>query len=160
MCKLLTYLHFFISNQHLYAITAIIANIPNKYKVITIFKNVYNLKYSTTGMTTGAWFGAHNIKGTPANWNGNPSTASFASPPPAGEYCLMVSTGGLQVWRPCSYTDITVVYGAICYKQGMTYRITLRILTISYNISNMIWYWCKRLKYREQMQDFLQYFLK
>ncbi|XP_034329360.2 uncharacterized protein [Magallana gigas] len=72
----------------------------------------------TTGMSTGAWFGVHNIKGTPANWNGNPSIASFASPPPAGEYCFMVSIDGAQTWQPCSYTDITVVYGAICYKQA------------------------------------------
>uniref|UniRef100_A0A8W8IHD8 C-type lectin domain-containing protein n=1 Tax=Magallana gigas TaxID=29159 RepID=A0A8W8IHD8_MAGGI len=73
---------------------------------------------ATTGMSTGAWFGVHNIKGTPANWNGNPSIASFASPPPAGEYCFMVSIDGAQTWRRCSYTDITVVYGAICYKQA------------------------------------------
>lgn len=77
------------------------------------------MKYSTTGKATGAWFGVHNIKGTPANWNGNPSAASFASPTPAGEYCFMVSTGGTQTWQSCSYTNITVVYGAICYKQGL-----------------------------------------
>lgn len=82
-------------------------------------QNVYTLKYSTTGMATGAWFGTHNIKGTPGNWNGNPSIASFASPPPAGENCFMMSTGGTQTWKPCSYTNFTVVYGAICYKEGM-----------------------------------------
>eukprot|EP00105_Crassostrea_gigas_P013710 XP_011430111.2 PREDICTED: uncharacterized protein LOC105330201 [Crassostrea gigas] len=72
----------------------------------------------TTGMSTGAWFGVHNIKGTPANWNGNPSIASFASPPPAGEYCLK-STAGTHTWQPCSYTNISDVYGAICYKEAL-----------------------------------------
>lgn len=89
-------------------------------------QNGYTLKYSTTGTTTVAWFGTHNIKGTPANWNGNPSIASFASTSPAGENCLLVSTGGTQAWRPCSYNDITNVYGAVCYKEGMIYSIDIK----------------------------------
>lgn len=49
-----------------------------------------------------------------------------SSTPTAGEYCLLMSTGGTQTWQPCSYTDITAVRGAICYTEGMVYNIDIK----------------------------------
>ncbi|XP_052704032.1 uncharacterized protein LOC128180181 [Crassostrea angulata] len=81
--------------------------------------NLLSTISGTTGVATSAWFSNHNIKGTPANWNGDPSTASFSSTPPAGEYCFLTSTGGTQTWQPCSYTDIANINGAICYTEAL-----------------------------------------
>lgn len=73
---------------------------------------------SATGTTLEVWLGPHNIKGSPMNWNGDPVKASNLTSAPEGEYCLLISAAGVQTWRLCSYSDTSIVIGALCYKEG------------------------------------------
>ncbi|XP_056006036.1 uncharacterized protein LOC125657482 isoform X3 [Ostrea edulis] len=82
---------------------------------------IHNLLTSiagATGTTLGVWLGPHNIKGSPMNWNGDPVKASNLTSAPEGEYCLLISAAGVQTWRLCSYSDTSIVIGALCYKEG------------------------------------------
>ncbi|XP_061178323.1 uncharacterized protein LOC133186957 [Saccostrea echinata] len=72
----------------------------------------------TTGISTELWFGILNIKGTPMNWNGDPMEATTTIASPSGEWCFLISTFGSQFWRQCSFTDPSIAYGALCYKEG------------------------------------------
>ena len=94
-----------------------VAEISHHMIKLSISLTLLSLSYST-GTDTGAWLATHNIKGTPANWNGDPSISTISAGAPVGEYCQLVSVGGTVTWRPCSYDDVTVVYGALCYKEG------------------------------------------
>ncbi|XP_061178321.1 uncharacterized protein LOC133186954 [Saccostrea echinata] len=73
---------------------------------------------NSSGLNTGLWLGLHNIKGTPMNWNGDPMATTTTIAAPSGEVCFLISTGGTQTWRQCSYTNPSSVLGALCYKEG------------------------------------------
>nr|XP_022345603.1 uncharacterized protein LOC111138089 [Crassostrea virginica] len=91
----------------------------------TFLLNLLTTIISSTATDTGAWLATHNIKGTPANWNGDPSISTISAGAPVGEYCQLVSVGGTRTWRPCSYDDVTVVYGALCYKEDVTVSLSI-----------------------------------